>query len=212
MYLGGILLQRPASELLLRCSASTVHGTWFMKRQAPIPETDLARDWAQICQNRRKIDEKSTKNRRKIHQKCEKSNARLKKNRRKIHQKSTKDSPKIDERFTKNRRKIHQKSTKNRRKIDENRRKIDERSTKIDERFTKNSPKIHQKFTKDSPKIYQKRFGYIYNIIYSFNFIHFLKFPQCERSEPLFPLNFLLQFHTLPQISPMRAQRAPVPP
>jgi hypothetical protein len=45
----------------------------------------------------------------------------------------------------------------------------------------------------------------------SSNFILFLKFPQCERSEPLFPLNFLLQFHTLPQISPMRAQRAPVP-
>ncbi len=37
----------------------------------------------------------------------------------------------------------------------------------------------------------------------------FLKFPQCERSEPLFPLNFLLQFHTLPQISRMRAKRAP---
>jgi hypothetical protein len=41
-----------------------------MKRQAPIPETDLARDWAKIdeksTKNRRKIDEKSTKNRRKI--------------------------------------------------------------------------------------------------------------------------------------------------
>jgi hypothetical protein len=27
-----------------------------------------------------------------------------------------------------------------------------------------------------------------------FNFIQFLKFPQCERSEPLFPNDFVLQF------------------
>jgi hypothetical protein len=31
----------------------------------------------------------------------------------------------------------------------------------------------------------------------SFNFIHSLKFPQCERSEPLFPLNFVLNFAVL---------------
>ena len=30
-----------------------------------------------------------------------------------------------------------------------------------------------------------------------FNFILFLKFPQCERSEPLFPLNFFLNFAVL---------------
>jgi hypothetical protein len=28
----------------------------------------------------------------------------------------------------------------------------------------------------------------------SLNFIYLLKFPQCERSEPLFPLNFVLDF------------------
>ncbi len=61
-------------------------------------------------------------------------------------------------------------------------------------------------------EVLKNALGYIYNIIYSLNFIQFLKFPECERSEPLFPLNFLLQFHTVPQISRMRAQRAPVPP
>ena len=40
-------------------------------------------------------------------------------------------------------------------------------------------------------------FGNIGSISYaSSNFIHFLKFPQCERSEPLFPLNFFLNFLT----------------
>jgi hypothetical protein len=42
-------------------------------------------------------------------------------------------------------------------------------------------------------EVVKNALGYIYNIIYSLNFICFLK------------------FHTVPQISPMRAQRAPVP-
>ena len=50
------------------------------------------------------------------------------------------------------------------------------------------------------------------NLSSSSIFVSFLKFPQCERSEPLFPNNHFLKYYTVPQISPMRAQRAPVPP
>jgi hypothetical protein len=35
---------------------------------------------------------------------------------------------------------------------------------------------------------------FLKNLTDSFNFILVLKFPQCERSEPLFPNNLLLNF------------------
>ena len=40
---------------------------------------------------------------------------------------------------------------------------------------------------------------FLKNLTDSLNFIQFLKFPQCERSEPLFPNNHLLNFRLLLQ-------------
>jgi hypothetical protein len=43
----------------------------------------------------------------------------------------------------------------------------------------------------------EEYYKYIYIILYILNIIFFLKFPKCERSEPLFPLNFVLNFAVL---------------
>jgi hypothetical protein len=90
-------------------------------------------------------------------------------------------------------------------------------------RAKKRGQKLGQKSPATCPGIYIKYYTVVKDFLKevfdniglisyaSSNFIHFRKFPQCERSEPLFPLNFLLKYYTVPQISPMRAQRAPVP-
>jgi hypothetical protein len=79
------------------------------------------------------------------------------------------------------------------------------------EDWPKNPPKIHQKIPPKLPRVIFKYytvvkdflkevFGNIGSISYaSSNFIQFLKFPQCERSEPLFPNNHLLNFRLVLQ-------------
>jgi hypothetical protein len=70
----------------------------------------------------------------------------------------------------------------------------DEKYSKTSNLPNARSPKRGQKWTQKSgpkkgtkipPKCPMKS---------SFNFIHFLNFPECERSEPLFPNNLLLNF------------------
>ena len=63
---------------------------------------------------------------------------------------------------------------------------------------TKNRGQKSAKNRKVVKDFLKEVFGNIGSISYaSSNFIHFRKFPECERSEPLFPLNFVLQFHVL---------------
>jgi hypothetical protein len=63
---------------------------------------------------------------------------------------------------------------------------------------TKNRGQKSAKNRKVVKDFLKEVFGNIGSISYaSSNFIHFRKCPECERSEPLFPLNFVLQFHVL---------------
>jgi hypothetical protein len=64
--------------------------------------------------------------------------------------------------------------------------------------------KSRPKGQKTPEMVSQRRSIYLYRVANlqlttSFNFILFLKCPECERSEPLFPNNHLLNFPTLPQ-------------